>query len=135
MGEEPHPIAPTGCVPLYDGEKWLIVRNSMTVYPGVENCADPAKVDVLRENVKNLLEHYPETVGELAKLGAKVKPLMTRRIQTYSDVVAWAGSIFNQGPSSKHPQHIHETMDLAYDDFVIQVSNGRNPVYVIPAGP
>ena len=65
----------------------------------------------------------------------RVKALLNRKIETYEDVVNWACSIFNLGPTSKQPQHVHDTVDLAYDDVVIEVKSGRNPVYVIPAGP
>lgn len=135
MGWDPRPLGRAGYIPVFDGAEWRVFRNSLTIYPGVENCADPAKVDGLRENVVNLLERYPETVPQLAKVGARVRPLLARQIKTYEDVVAWADSIFNLGPSSKQPQEVHETMNLAYDDFIVEVRGGRNPVYVIPTGP
>ena len=135
MSEEPHLIQRGGCIPVYDGSRWRVFKNPLTVYPGAENCADPAKVDALRDNASSLLERYPDTVPHLERLGVRVKALLNRRIETFEDVVNWADSIFNLGPTSKLPQHVHDTVDLAYDDVVIEVKSGRNPVYVIPAGP
>lgn len=123
-----------GCIPVWD-EGWRVFRNSLTIYPGAENSADPAKVDALRENTKSLLEHYPETVGQLEKLGVRVRALLNKPITDFEGVVTWANSIFNTGPVSKLPLHVHDTIDLAYDDVVIQMKSGREPVYVIPAAP
>lgn len=124
-----------GCIPVHDEGSWRVFKNALTIYPGAEYCADPAKVDALRENAKSLLEHYPETVGQLEKLGVRVKALLSRPITNFEDVEAWAKSIFNTGPVSKLPLHVHDTIDLAYDDVVIKVQSGRDAVYVIPAAP
>lgn len=135
MDQEPHPTGRGGCIPVYDGTKWRVFKNYLTIYLGAENCADPVKVDALRANVVNILDHYPETIPQLEKLGARVRQLLNRRIETFDDIVAWACSPFNSGPTSTKPLHVHETADLAYDDFVIEVKSGKEPVYVIPAGP
>lgn len=136
MDENPaHPTGCAGCIPVYDGQ-WRVFRNALTIYDGAENAADPAKVDVLRQNVVDLLDHYPDTIKQLEKLGARVRGLLNRQIKTQADVQAWADSMFNSGPTGgKQPLHIHDTIDLAYDDIVIEVKGGRDPVYVIPAGP
>jgi hypothetical protein len=135
MDEESHLMARAGCLPVYDGKRWRVFRASVTIHPGVENCADPAKIDALREQAKNLLEHYPETLPQLDKLGARVRTLVNHRIETFEDVLAWSESIFNVGPSSRQPLHVHETLDIVYDDFVLEVKSGRNPAWVIPAAP
>jgi hypothetical protein len=128
-------VGRVGAIPVFDGSRWIVFRNSLTIYPGAENVADPAKVDLLRVYVNSFLEHYPDTVRRLSRFGAKVRPLLTKRIETPEDVEAWANSIFNVGPLSREPLHVQDTMALAYDDFVIEVKDGKNPVYVIPAGP
>ena len=136
MNGKPHPTGRAGCIPVFDGSEWRVFKNSLTIYFGAENAADPAKVDVLRSNVNDLLDHYPETIPKLEKLGAKVKALLKHRIETHEDVSAWADSMFNSGPvDAKQPAHVHDTVHLAYDDVVIEVKTGKDPVYVIPAGP
>jgi hypothetical protein len=126
-----------GCIPVYDGSStgWKVFRNSQTIFPGVENCADPAKVDVLRQNVVSLLEKYPNTLPQLERLGIRVKALLNKEIKTFDDVVAWSNSIFNSGPTTQPLGHVADTIDLAYDDMVIEVKTGRNPVYVVPVFP
>lgn len=132
VGVPLHGVGRVGCIPVYD-EAWWVFKNTLTVFEGAENVADPVKVDQLRRNVANLLEHYPATVPQLEKLGVRVKSLINRQIRTYEDVLAWALSIFNTGPIPDRPLHVHDMIDLAYDDVVIEVKSGRYPVYVIPA--
>jgi hypothetical protein len=120
---------------VYDGSEWLVFRNCLTIFLGAENCADPAKVDVLREYTNNLLDAYPDTIPQLEKNGVRVRALLNRRIETFEDVEAWANSIFNSGPISRYPAHVDHTVELAYDDIIIEVKSGREPVYVIPVAP
>lgn len=133
--DDVHLIDHSGFIPVFDGSNWKVFRNSMTIFPGAENCADPAKVDVLRQNVVSLLDHYPDTLPQLEKLGVRVRALLNREIKTYEDVVAWKNSLFNFGPFKRLPDHISDTIDLAYDDIIIEVKGGRSPFYVIPAAP
>jgi hypothetical protein len=130
-------IGRAGCIPVYDGTKhtWSVFRNTQTIYPGVENVADPDKVDALRRNALSLLEHYPDTVLQLEKLGVRVKALLNRPITNYEDVVSWANSMFNLGPTSKYPVHVADTVDLMFDDYVLPIKQGRTAIYVIPANP
>lgn len=125
-------------MPVYDETRqvWIFLRNTQTIYEGAENAADPEKVDVLRQNVVSLLEHFPETVAQYEAMGIRVKQLLAREIKTYDDVVTWALSMFNFGPvKPKVPKHVQDTADIVYDDVVIEVKTGRSPVYVIPASP
>jgi hypothetical protein len=138
MDQEPRQSGRCGCIPVYDGSEWKVFRNYLTIYQGAENCADPAKVDVLRLNVIDLLDHYPDTIPQLEKLGTRVRALLNRRIETFDDVLAWSYSPFNVGPvaSSKPPAtHISETVQLAYDDFIIEVKSGKESACVVPAAP
>lgn len=136
IGHEADLLDRSGCVPVYDAsmKTWRIFRN-VTLHQGAENVADPARVDGVRINAKSLVDHYPGTIEQLERYGARVKTLLNQQITTYKDVVNWAESLFNVGPSSKLPSHVHATLDLAYDDFVIEVKSGREAVYVIPASP
>jgi uncharacterized protein DUF6424 len=128
-------IGSAGNVPVYDGTSWKVFRNALTIYLGAENCADPVQVDALRENARSLLERYPATVSQLEKLGVRVTRLLNRKITNVTEVEAWAQSIFNTGPVTKRPLHVQDTIDLAYDDVIIEVKDGKNPVYVIPEAP
>jgi hypothetical protein len=123
----------SGSIPVYNGSEWRVFRNTQTIYAGAETAIDPAKADVLRQNVVDLLGHYPKTVQQLEKLGVRVRSLLNHRIESCDDVVAWGESFFNYGPPGIRPAHAQDTMDLAYDDIIIEVKRGRDPFYVVPA--
>jgi hypothetical protein len=124
-----------GWIPVYDGG-WRIFRSTHTIWPGLENLADPNEVDRLRHNAMSLLDHYPETMNQLEKLGVRVKGLLNKPIKTQADVAQWAESIFNTGPVlDSLPPHVADAMALGYPDFKVIVSSGRHPQYVLPAGP
>jgi hypothetical protein len=120
-------------IPVYDGETWRLFRNTVTIWPGMETAADPDKVDRLRENVTSLMGRYAETLPQLEKLGIRVKTLLNRQIKTHADVVTWAESIFNVGPSTGLLVHVEDALAMAYDDLKIQVQMGRHPAFVLPA--
>ena len=124
-----------GAIPVYDGEGWHIYRNSATIWPGVENAADPAKVEKLRRSTVLLLERFPDTVPQLEKLGIRIKAVLNKPIRTTADVTQWAESIFNTGPLTASQVHIEDALNLAWDDLVIEVRGGRRPQYVIPEAP
>jgi hypothetical protein len=126
-------------VPVLDDTSgvWRVYKNSYVIYEGAETALDPAKVDLLRQNVQSLLERYPTTVPGLEKLGVRVKALLQRQIKTYEDVEAWASSIFNIGPvAARLPTHVADTAALSYDDLRIRVRTKQGGVaYVVPAEP
>jgi hypothetical protein len=96
---QPSRMGPAALIPVYDGGgEWQLFRNTEAIQPGR---ADPARVDRLRQKTQNLLEHYPDTIPQLEKLGVRVKSLLSRPIKTPADVERWAASIFNQGPLTR----------------------------------
>lgn len=130
-------IGRTGAIPVFDtdDDAWKIFHNVHVIWPGLENAADPEKVDHLRRQVNSLLDRFPETVPQLEKLGVRVKSLLSKPIKTPEDVRAWAESIFNTGPVADVPRHVADALALVYDDFTVQVKGGRHPVWVLPAEP
>lgn len=99
-------------VPLYDGENWMYVRAISTRQEGH------------RQSVVALMDHFPETVPQLEKLGIRVKALLKRPITTNEQVEAWNQSIFNVGPSAAQltPKAIKS------DTQPPVASNGSGPV-------
>lgn len=127
----------TGTIPVYDShdDTWKIFHNVHVIWPGLENAADPEKVDRLRRQANSLLDRFPDTVAQLEKLGVRVKGLLSKPIRTPEDVKTWAESIFNTGPVADVPAHVVDALALVYDDFTVQVQGGRHPVWVLPAAP
>jgi hypothetical protein len=128
-------VGRVGLIPVYDGTEFLLFRNTNIIWPGVENVAEPEKVERLRRNAVALLEAFPETIPQLEKLKIMVKATLNKPIKTPKDVEVWANSIFNTGPITNLPMHVEDAQALAYDDFHLQVRGGRHPVWVLPAGP
>ena len=77
-------IGRTGAIPVYDDhdDTWKIFRNVHVIWPGLENAADPEKVDQLRRQVNSLLDRFPDTVPQLEKRGVRVKSLLSKPIKT-----------------------------------------------------
>lgn len=127
-------VGRAGWIPVYDGE-WRAFRSTYTIWPGMENSSDPAKVDKLRQNVIELMAAFDRTLPELDRLGIKIKALLNKPIRTPQDVDQWANSIFNTGPVLGLPAHVTDAEALKYDKLKIVVQSGRHPQYVLPASP
>ena len=72
---------------------WFLVRNLAGIEWSAQFCADPAKVDLLRQNAKRLYDLLaPEIKQELDPGG-----LLDTPIQNAAGVASWTDSIFNAG--------------------------------------
>lgn len=132
---EPVKVGRAGVIPVFDKGEWRFYRNTATIWPGVENVADPEKVEKMRRNVVALLEAFPDTIPELEKLGIRVRGLLNKTIKTQADIAAWSEGFFNTGPVQPVPVHVQDAMNLAHGDFKIQVRMGRHPAFVLPVAP
>jgi Family of unknown function (DUF6424) len=78
---------------LKDAQGWFLVRNLAGIEWSAQFCADPAKVDLLRQNAKRLYDLLaPEIKQELDPGG-----LLDTPIQDADGVAKWTDSIFNAG--------------------------------------
>ena len=75
---------------LKDEKGWFFVRNLVGMEWSSQFCADPAKVDKVRENAQRLYARFPEAVQELG-----IRELLDHPITTPADVEAWTDSICN----------------------------------------
>jgi Family of unknown function (DUF6424) len=82
-----------GALWLKDAQGWFLVRNLAGIEWSAQFCADPAKVDLLRQNAKRLYDLLaPEIKQELDPNG-----LLDTPIQDAAGVAKWTDSIFNAG--------------------------------------
>jgi hypothetical protein len=82
-----------GALWLKDAQGWFLVRNLVGIEWSAQFCADPAKVDLLRQNAKRLYDLLaPEIKQELDPNG-----LLDTPIQDAAGVAKWTDSIFNAG--------------------------------------
>ncbi len=87
---------------LKDTQGWFLVRNLAGIEWSAQFCADPAKVDLLRQNAKRLYDLLaPEIKQELDPNG-----LLDTPIQDADGVAKWTDSIFNAGVPLQQSFHI-----------------------------
>jgi Family of unknown function (DUF6424) len=82
-----------GALWLKDAQGWFLVRNLAGIEWSAQFCADPAKVDLLRQNAKRLYDLVaPQVKQQLDPDG-----LLETPIQDAAGVAKWTDSIFNAG--------------------------------------
>lgn len=146
-----------GALWLKDAQGWFLVRNLAGIEWSAQFCADPAKVDLLRQNAKRLYDLLaPEIKQEIDPGG-----LLETPIQDAAGVAQWTDSIFNAGvplqpnfhigvlpqgaaqaPAGKEPAGVHhyptpiaDIQLFKYDDFQLWVTDAQgNPAAVAPVG-
>src|SRR5207237_5195961 len=89
-GAKPYQDHHGGGLWLKDDEGWFMVRNLAGMEWSSQFCADPAKVDGLRQIAQRLYARFPEAAAEL-----KIEGLLSKEIKTAKDVAAWTDSICN----------------------------------------
>ncbi len=92
-GPPPYQDHHGGALWLKDDQGWFLVRNCAGIEWSAQWCADPAKVDLLRQNAKRLYDLLrPEIKQELDPGG-----LLDTPITDAAGVAKWTDSIFNAG--------------------------------------
>ena len=87
---------------LQDAQGWFLIRNLAGIEWSAQFCADPAKVDLLRQNAKRLYDLLaPAIKQELDPDG-----LLDTPIQDAAGVAKWTDSIFNAGVPLQPTFHI-----------------------------
>ena len=87
---------------LQDAQGWFLVRNLAGIEWSAQFCADPAKVDLLRQNAKRLYNLLAPTIEQ------ELDPdnLLDTPIQDAAGVAKWTDSIFNAGVPLQPTFHI-----------------------------
>ena len=92
-GSPPYQDHHGGALWFKDGQGWFLVRNVAGIEWSAQWCADPAKVDLLRQNAKRLYDLLqPQIKQELDPGG-----LLDTPITDAPGVAKWTDSIFNAG--------------------------------------
>ena len=82
-----------GALWLQDSQGWFMVRNQAGVEWSAQFCADPAKIDLLRQNAKRLYD----LVAPRLKQQLDPDGLLDTPITDAAGVAKWTDSIFNAG--------------------------------------
>ncbi|MGV4927127.1 DUF6424 family protein (plasmid) [Streptomyces sp. BHT-5-2] len=142
-----------GGVWVKDHDGWMCLLTLMGVEWSAQFCADPAKVDQIRQLAARVVAAFPDTLPGYASFGYHDgEDLLNTPIQTAEQVANWTDSIFNASvplPAGTHsgvlptaagyhhyPKPIVDIDYFRFDDFnlFVQDSNGLS-VAVVPVAP
>ncbi|MFH9087949.1 DUF6424 family protein [Streptomyces sp. NPDC017673] len=142
----PRPVAPAHWEMHHGGSLWVKTSSGWRMYrarAGIEwsmqFCAEPSKIDRLRQDAATLVAAFPETLSALAELGyEEAEELLRTPITDADGVEAWTDSLFNacvpmsradhQGILPKVPGEHHYPWPVKgadffrYDDFQLWVT-------------
>ncbi len=142
-----------GSVWVRDDEGWLCLQLPLGVEWSAQFCADPAKIDRLRQYAARVVAAFPGTLPGYEDLGYHDGPgLLGTPITDSTGVAAWTDSIFNASlplPASVHtgvlpkgagyhhyPKPIVDIDHFRYDDFTLFVTDPAGlPAVVVPVSP
>jgi hypothetical protein len=151
-GPEPVQDHHGGGLWVYDGEVWFFLRNLVGIEWSGQFCADPAKVDTLRQNAQRLYARFPESFTEFDTLGIKLTDLLETPITDAAGIQRWTDSICNASVPLPQPVHtgavpkgggVHNyptpVTDIAFfkrDDFTLWVTDDEgHDAAVVPQYP
>jgi len=131
---------------LKDENGWFMLRNLAGMEWVSQFCADPKKVDTLRQNAKRLYARFPEAAKEL-----KIQALLDTPITNADQIASWTDSVCNASvplPRQTHtgtlpknagmhhyPAPVAEIALFKQDDFPLWVADKKgNQHVVVPVG-
>jgi hypothetical protein len=139
-----------GAVWVQDATGWLCLQLPLGIEWSAQFCADPVKVDRLRQYAVRVVAAFPETLPGYTALGYKdAGHLLATPITTAAQVSAWTDSIFNASlplPQAAHtgvlpagagyhhyPKPIVDIDHFRFDDFQLFVTDPEGlPAVVVP---
>jgi hypothetical protein len=118
---------------------WRMYLGRAGIEWSTQFCADPVKVDRLRDDAQQLVQAFPLTIPALEELGYDdAGRLLDQKITTAEDVAAWTDSLFNscvplrpldhtgvlpKGAGYHHyPDAVKDADFIKYDDFQLWVT-------------
>jgi hypothetical protein len=146
-GSPPYEDHHGGGLWLKDAQGWFLVRNLVGMEWSSQFCADPAKVDLIRQNARRLYAAFPDSAQELG-----IQELLDTPITDAGGIATWTDSICNASiplPTPAHtgvlptgggvhhyPSPITEIAFFKHDDFQLWVTDPQgNPAAVAPVSP
>jgi Family of unknown function (DUF6424) len=145
-GQPPYEDHHGGGLWLKDDQGWFLVRNLVGMEWSSQFCADPAKVDLIRQNARRLYAAFPQAAQELG-----IQHVLDTPITDAAGVAQWTDSICNASvplPTPAHtgvlpagggvhhyPSPVSEIAFFKHDDFQLWVTDAQgNPAAVAPVG-
>jgi hypothetical protein len=138
----------------YGRSGWFFVKNYAGMEWASQFCADPAKVECLRQNALHFYDGFPETESHALALDPHYpfKSILTTPIKTAADIAQWTDSIFNASvplPKVRHtgvppkghgvhhyPTPVWDIEMFKHADFTLWVTDSEGqPAAVLPLHP
>jgi hypothetical protein len=153
LGDPPYQDHHGGGIWVKDDSGWMLLLGLAGVEWSAQFCADPAKLDLLRQYAKRVLAAFPQTIAGYEALGYNdASGLLSKTMSTADDIAAWTDGIFNASvplPANQHtgvlptgagfhhyPKPIVDIELFKHDDFTLFVTDANGAkVAVTPVGP
>jgi uncharacterized protein DUF6424 len=138
----------------YGSKGWFFVKNYAGMEWASQFCADPAKVECLRQNALRLYDGFPETEKQVLAIDPQYPfaKILNNLIKTADDLEQWTDSIFNASvplPRTRHtgvspeghgvhhyPTPVWDIELFKHADFTLWVTdNEGQPAAVVPVHP
>jgi hypothetical protein len=142
-----------GSVWVKDAAGWLVLQLPLGIEWSAQFCADPAKVDLLRQYAGRVVAAFPQTLPGYESFGYHdAAGLLSTPITDANGVAAWTDSIFNASyplPADTHtgmlpqaagyhhyPKPIVDIDHFRFGDFKLFVTDSAGlPAVVVPVSP
>jgi hypothetical protein len=149
LGDKPYQDHHGGGLWVKDEAGWFLLKNLAGMEWSSQFCADPKKVDVLRQNAKRLYAKFPLTAIEYKKMGFDLDEILNTPITDTAGIERWTDSICNASvplPQGRHtgtlpksggvhhyPTPITDIELFKQDDFQLFVLDDEGqPAAVVP---
>jgi hypothetical protein len=104
-----------GSIWVHDGKTWRMYQNLAGIEWSGQFCADPKKVDLLRQNAKALVDQFPQTIPKLKELGYNdAEKVLNTPITDAQGIALYVDSLYNA--CVPLPQPVHTGAISATDD-------------------
>jgi hypothetical protein len=95
-----------GSIWVHDGKTWRMYQNLAGIEWSGQFCADPAKVDLLRQNAKALVDQFPQTIPKLKALGYNdAEQVLNTPITNADGIAKYVDSLYNACVPLPQPVH------------------------------
>src|SRR5262249_48200618 len=95
-----------GSIWVHDGRTWRMYQNLAGIEWSGQFCADPAKVDLLRQNAKALVDQFPQTIPKLKELGYHdAEKVLNTPITDAGGIARYVDSLYNACVPLPQPVH------------------------------
>jgi hypothetical protein len=106
LGSGPYQDHHGGGLWVKDEDGWLLVKNLAGIEWSQQFCADPAKVDVLRQYAKRIYARFPASLPAFKEMGFNdAETVLNEPIDSAEKVARWTDSIFNASVPLNQRRH------------------------------